>query len=976
MRPSRRRRRIYRAPRFEPVEPRVFLSGEPTADFLLDYFVENQLLDEIHTTLNDAHELTGLSEVRAEYGFTGAGQTVVVIDSGIAYDHEALGGGFGSGYRVVGGFDFSSERDGDPYDDGPNGSHGTHVAGIIGSDEPACLGVAPGVTLVGLRVFDDDGRGYFSWVEEALSWVHLHRDAFENPITTVNLSLGSYWNSDAPPSWAMLEEELAQLKADGIFTSVSAGNAFAAGNQPGLSYPAASPYVVPVASVDDDGGMSYFTQRHQRAIAAPGRGVLSSVPDYVGNGNGLHDDYARYSGTSMAAPYLAGAAVLVRQAYQFVGVTDVTQDTIYDLMMQTADTVYDQVTGRNYCRLNLARAIDAVMPDDDFGSSTETAFNLGTIDARQSLSGAIEHLADRDWFTFTAGRNGAVTLRVDASAGLSPEWQLTDNTRDADSADNVLSFEVVAGKAYTVGLAARQGMGHYKLDVDLAPSDDYTGWGTLAQRRFDDNRLEGHGSWFVFTAAADGLLTVEALFTHADGDVDLRLLDADEQLLGISNGMTDGERIDVTVSAGDVFYLHAYVYGGGVHEQVDFRVTNLVSQVGDSVWVTGTDGDDAFALTAGSTLQMAINGVSYEFDSAAVAHVFFDGKGGSDRAEWTGTDGDDVATLCVGSAELSGPGYLIQATDVESYVIHGGAGQDRAMLYDSPGDDGFAASLGSAEMAGDGFVNRARGFETVEAYAASGGYDVAKLFDSAGNDLFAATPLFAELSGPGFVSRATGFDSTHAYATAGGFDVAKLFDSRGRDVFIAGPTQGALFGDGFYNRAKLFEQVHAYATAGGYDVAKLYDSAGDDTFQADPIQGALFGNGFYNRAKRFESVHAYAVLGGIDSATLFDSPGNDTFLSNPIFSALYGEGFYNRAKYFEQVHAQADAGGRDEAFFTDSTGNDTLRAALDWVLLVNDRVTAWGCDFEYVHAQAVAGGTNRAELAAVDYLLELDGDWS
>ena len=975
MRPSRRRRRTYRAPRFEPVEPRLFLSGDPVADFLLDYFIENQLYDEIYPTLNDAHELTGLNEVRAEYGFTGAGQTVVVIDSGIAYDHEALGGGFGSTYRVVGGFDFSSERDGDPYDDGPNGSHGTHVAGIIGSDDPACLGVAPGVTLVGLRVFDDDGRGYFSWVEEALNWVHLNRNAFENPITTVNLSLGTYWNSDAPPNWAMLEEELAQLEADGIFISVSAGNAFAASGQPGLSYPAASPYVVPVASVDDDGSLSYFTQRHQRAIAAPGRSVLSSVPDYVGNRNGLQDDFARYSGTSMAAPYVAGAAVLIRQAYEFVGVTDVTQDTIYNLMINTADTVYDQVTGQSYFRLNLSRAIDAVMPDDDFGSSTETAYDLGTIDARQSLSGVIEHLADRDWFTFTAGRTGEVTLRVDASAGLSPEWQLTDDMRGAATADNVLSFDVTAGRAYTVGLAARQGLGHYKLDVDLAPSDDYTGWGTLSQRRFDDNRLEGEGQWFVFTAAADGLLTVEALFAHADGDVDLRLLDADEQLLGISNGMTDGERIDVTVSAGDVFYLNAYVYGGGVNEQVDFRVTNLVSQVEDSVRVMGTDGDDAFALTAGSTLRMAINGVSYEFDSAAVAHVFFDGKGGSDRAEWTGTAGNDVATIRVGSAELSGPGYLIQATDVENFVIHGGAGQDRATLYDSAGNDVFAASPGRAEMAGDGFVNRARGFETVEAYATAGGYDVAKLFDSAGNDRFTAAPLFAELTGPGFVSRARGFDSAHAYATAGGFDVAKLFDSRGNDYFVADPTQGALYGNGFYNRAKLFEAVHAYATAGGQDVAKLYDSAGNDTFVANPIQGALFGNGFYNRAKQFESVHAYAVRGGLDTAKLYDSPGDDTFISNPIYSALYGEGFYNRAKYFEQVHAQADAGGRDEAHFADSTGNDTLRAALDWVLLVNDRVSVWASDFEYVHAQAAAGGTNKAELAAVDYVLELDGDW-
>ncbi len=82
-------------------------------------------LDSIEQTLYSAHNTTGLNSVVANYGFTGIGQTVAVIDSGIAYDHFALGGGFGSNYRVVGGWDFTGENDANPYDDGPSGSHGT-----------------------------------------------------------------------------------------------------------------------------------------------------------------------------------------------------------------------------------------------------------------------------------------------------------------------------------------------------------------------------------------------------------------------------------------------------------------------------------------------------------------------------------------------------------------------------------------------------------------------------------------------------------------------------------------------------------------------------------------------------------------------------------------------------------------------------------------------------------------------------------
>ncbi|MCA9232694.1 MAG: S8 family serine peptidase, partial [Planctomycetales bacterium] len=274
---------------------------ESNPDFWIDSSNQTTLNDhlrQIDKALEEAHGQTGLLNARANYGFTGIGQTVAVIDSGIAYDHFALGGGFGSNYRVVGGWDFTEENDANPYDDGPSGSHGTHVAGIVGGDSGNDTGVAPGVDLVALRVFNDAGAGYFSWVENALDWIHTNRNNFENPITAVNLSLGvASWNSDTIPSWANLEDEFAQLEADGIFIAVSAGNSYTSFNTTGLSYPAASSYVIPVMSTDDSGLMSYFSQRHSRAIAAPGRTITSTVPDYAGNNNGTTDDYATMSGT-------------------------------------------------------------------------------------------------------------------------------------------------------------------------------------------------------------------------------------------------------------------------------------------------------------------------------------------------------------------------------------------------------------------------------------------------------------------------------------------------------------------------------------------------------------------------------------------------------------------------------------------------------------------------------------------------------
>ena len=115
-------KKLQRRAHFEPCEPRMLMTAQAAAtpDFYLDYFPAgggDVATQAGATTLSAAaYYQTAIDQVRAQYGFTGAGQTVVTIDTGIAYDDAALGGGFGSGYRVVGGWDFA-ENDADPFDD-------------------------------------------------------------------------------------------------------------------------------------------------------------------------------------------------------------------------------------------------------------------------------------------------------------------------------------------------------------------------------------------------------------------------------------------------------------------------------------------------------------------------------------------------------------------------------------------------------------------------------------------------------------------------------------------------------------------------------------------------------------------------------------------------------------------------------------------------------------------------------------------
>ena len=120
-----------------------------------------------------------------DLGFSGTGVTVAIIDTGVDYTHPSLGGCFGTGCKVLGGYDFVY-NDSNPMDD--NG-HGTHVAGIVASTHLTYTGVAPGVNIVALKVLDNFGSGNFSDGTAAIDWSIENKDVYN--ISVLNLSLGN-----------------------------------------------------------------------------------------------------------------------------------------------------------------------------------------------------------------------------------------------------------------------------------------------------------------------------------------------------------------------------------------------------------------------------------------------------------------------------------------------------------------------------------------------------------------------------------------------------------------------------------------------------------------------------------------------------------------------------------------------------------------------------------------------------------------
>lgn len=904
---------LRRTATFETFEARLVMSTAPPVElWSTDANLLEQPLADIRQSLSQVHAATGVDYVRQQFGFAGAGQTVAVIDSGIAYDHAALGRGFGTRYRVVGGWDFA-ENDANPYDDGPAGFHGTHVAGIVGSDHALHVGVAPRVDLVALRVFDDQGMGNFDWIEKALRWVHEHRHSFPNPITTVNLSLGADWNANVLPNWATLEDEFAQLKSAGVFIAVAAGNAFSDYQQPGLSYPAVSPHVVPVASAGEEGTLSNFSQRHERVLAAPGESMTSTVPDFVFGADGVKNDFASASGTSMAAPYVAGASILIREALQFVGREAINQDVIYQHLLTTADTVFDPATQASYRHLNLRRAIDALMPVDDYGDTLGTAHRLGTLHDTMTLAGRIGHARDRDIFTFTAGQTGTVRF----TAGAVGDWTLHAALSESSgsSRGGTWTFDVVAGATYSLVLSAEEGTGTY--EARLAFESAIVNWGPVDFQRLLDQNLTRSETWYQLIATRSGILTVEALFSRAAGNLDLRLSDVDARTTADGQAHLEGTRVDMLVEAGGTYLLKVT----GVHSDVDFRLTNLLSPDGGILRVAGTDRADRFEVNVHDQT-IRVNEVGYgRHQLGHISSVQIQGDSGFDRVIVHGSSFAETALLQVGSVQVTGGTWQVSAAGVEGIRVHGGGGSDRAVMYDSAGDDRFILRPDMARLLAAGTENRVYDFDRVTAYASSGN-DLATLYDSTGNDQFLSQPGYARMWGMHFDGNVHGFGSVYAVADAGGQDQAVFYDSAGDDVFVSRAEFARLTTGRFLSHGRGFDHVYSMATAGGRDVAYFYDSAGSDQLTVRPEYVRMFGLGYDSYAAGFETAHAYCMLGGADHAAFYDSLSNDTLLlrgqeailTTPLLEAL--------ARGFASVSADATRGGM----------NTVASSAIDFVL--------------------------------------------
>lgn len=241
---------------------------------------------------------------RVGYG-NGIGKRAWIIDTGIDFDHPDLTVDATRSKSFI--KDVSSAED-------ENG-HGTHVAGIIGAKNNTIgvLGIASGASLVSLRVLDKDGEGLLSYIIQALAYVNTNA----SPGDVVNMSVG---NDEGISS--TLDQQVRTTAARGIFIAIAAGNDNELANKysPGRTN---AENVYTVSAIDSLDNFASFSNYGNDVVdyAAPGVRILSTFT----NGR-----YAYMSGTSMAAPHVAGLLLLRGKGISSSGTAKKDPDAVAD----------------------------------------------------------------------------------------------------------------------------------------------------------------------------------------------------------------------------------------------------------------------------------------------------------------------------------------------------------------------------------------------------------------------------------------------------------------------------------------------------------------------------------------------------------------------------------------------------------------------------------------------------------------------
>ena len=620
-----------------------------------------QLEDVAETSLDENYhqkyqELISLDDI-LEGGYDGSGFSVAILDTGIDLDHSHFGSdsdGNGISDRIKVALDFTG---GKPSGDDGNG-HGTHVSGIIGGSDAELPGIAPGVNLISLKVLSDSGSGSFSSINKALDWCIENAEKYN--LVAINMSLGdgSFAEEDILDGYSSVE--LAALEALGVCVVSASGNGYS--SKAGVSYPSSDVSSWSIgANFHSDIGSLYgaqtsgadvivpFSQRDDEltTVFAPGVKIPAAKA-----GGGV----VQYSGTSMAAPVIAGAVAVIQDAASELLGLKLTPDEVRDLITTLGDKIIDgddendNVTNTDleFPRINMKNIIDEltamagpggykisvldndVVTDLNFGVDATSVDNLSFNNKIVGSAGAdIISLNSQDIKYYGGLGNDTLIFEsetVEVSGGSGDDTFIVNKIEQLEKMTGGSGFDTLDLSHLTIG--ADINLSDYlDINVESVKLSDVgqnltassglhvagiSGNHNLNLGQFSDFVVLGGGSNLISLGGGDDTVRLESDSSWAPGffakNTTSSLQVGTNQMIelygkakyeGIFDGGDGADNI-ILGSKNDAFFLHDAFseFHGDISLLKDFRNMSSIERLNSVETISGGDGNDVIDLTS------------------------------------------------------------------------------------------------------------------------------------------------------------------------------------------------------------------------------------------------------------------------------------------------------------------------------------------------------------------------------------------
>ncbi|MDZ8053857.1 MAG: S8 family serine peptidase [Aulosira sp. ZfuVER01] len=634
-------------------------------------------------TPNDSsfNSLWGLKKINAPatWDYTTGSRSVIVavIDTGVDITHpdlaaniwtnpgEIAGNGIdddNNGYiDDIHGWDFG-DNDNNPTDDHSLAGHGTHVAGIlgaVGNNNLGVIGVSPNVSIMPTKHFkSSDPDGYLWNILDGIKY------AVKNGAKIINLSFGS-------SAFNQAQYDAISQYANVLFIAAAGNSNRNIDNEP--HYPASYnlPNIITVAATDENDNLASFPNgsasnygENSVDLAAPGLNIDSTFPN---------NQYASWSGTSMAVPYVSGAAALLLATNPNLSVLE-----LRNALLSSVDKVsslqgkintggrlnvlkaYQKVAGNNQARpdggsTNSVNGSTIRIEAENYKNAYDTTDGNAGGKYRHDLNVDIEETSDVDggfnvgwikageWLTYDLKipENGFYNLVARVATAENTQKQL--KTSIDNQQERILNIAPTGGyqnwsDAIANGLSLSAGSHELRLEmladnfninyVDLIPTN--TAYGSSSSDNISGNADNNS----IYGGAGDDTLTG-----------------------GLGNDSIYGEQGNDYIDGGDGDDL---LYGQNENGSLDGDATNdiLIGGNGNDTLVGGSGNDILTGGFGNDTLTGAAGADTFIFNSVS--------EGIDAIADFSSQAGDKI--------QINGSGFGITATDINKFSYQSDTG--------------------------------------------------------------------------------------------------------------------------------------------------------------------------------------------------------------------------------------------------------------------------------------------------------------